>query len=176
MYDKTNQSLVDRQQVILRKNRDLFFNKIRADIAKIPTEMFHFSNVYSIAVMYRTTVDGEREIDEAWVLKFDLPIVNPSISQKIDPQLYIEAAELCNDIIAFRKERQELINFLKETTNKYSGSLQLRKIWPEALHRFLPAEPVKQPKSTRKKAKLTNPDPVTPGFISTRLTQNLLEG
>ena len=66
-------------------------------------------------------------------------------------------------------------NYLTKTTEKYTGSLQLRKVWEPSLHKYLPKEPVKvsRPKPAKK---VVTPDPTTPVFLKNRMTTNLLEG
>ena len=73
--------------------------------------------------------------------------------------------------LKLRKEKGELERYLYETTKNNTGSKQLKKVWPEHLHKYLPAEPVKIGKKV--KPVIQNPD--VPTFLKERLTTNLLE-
>ena len=81
-------------------------------------------------------------------------------------------------MLALRAEQQEQREYLDKTTQMYTGSLQLRKAWPEALHKYLPNEPVKPERKIRNAVTgklVKSPDPVVPESLKTRMTTNLLE-
>ena len=56
---------------------------------------------------------------------------------------------MCEEILKLNKEKADMSNYLADTTRRYKGSVQLRKIWPGSLHKYLPPEPVKIPKKSK---------------------------
>lgn len=193
MYSKTEQNLETRKTLIAQQNRDYYLEPLDHILAELPDEMLPQHKEYTVRIKYKqNTKDTEFALNELWTYRSEIPILNPHeqysatkysyqhapAESSLDPKLYAITAILCNEILALQVERDELSDFLHKTTQKYSGTLQLRKIWPESLHKYLPAEPAKTPR--KNKILKGNPiellDPVVPTFIPTRLTTNLLEG
>ena len=54
-------------------------------------------------------------------------------------------------------------------------SKQIRKMWPESLHKYLPAEPVPVKRQRNSKGKVVLPTITAPSQLKTRLVNNLLE-
>ena len=187
LYHKSENELQSRKTAIAKKSRELYLAPLKHLLDKLPTDMIAHDEEYRVRVKYTPNDDKtEIMIDEKWAYKSDQPIMNPKTFSKggsyystvpeniLDPRLQDSAAELCSDILALRIEKENMSSYLIETTTKYSGSLQLRKVWPETLHKYLPVEPVKvsRPKPAKK---VSVPDPRVPTTLKTRLTTNLLE-
>ena len=187
LYHKKEAELKERKTAIAKQSRELYLAPIQYLLDKLPEEMVSHTNEYVLRVKYTPNKDKtEIMIDEKWEYKSDQPIMNPKTFSKggsyystvpeniLDPRLQDSAAELCSDILALRIEKENMSSYLIETTTEYSGSLQLRKVWPETLHKYLPVEPVKvsRPKPAKK---VSVPDPRVPTTLKTRLTTNLLE-
>ena len=186
LYRKSEDELKKRKTAIAKKSRELYLEPIQYLLNQLPEEMVAHTNEYVLKVKYTPNEDKtEIMIDEKWEYKTDDPVINPKKYDKgshystipentLDPRLQDSAAELCRDILALRIEKENMSSYLVETTTKYTGSLQLRKVWPETLHKYLPAEPVKvsRPKPAKK---VSVPDPRVPTTLKTRLTTNLLE-
>tara|TARA_Y100001951_G_C11265909_1_gene255507 strand:+ start:188 stop:811 length:624 start_codon:yes stop_codon:yes gene_type:complete len=188
LYLTTEKELTKRRVAIAKQNREYYLKPVQHLLDQLPIEMVSHDTEYVLRIKYTPKTENIKEIvDERWEYKTDKPVINPqsytsshsysrSPENTLDPRLYDVTAKLCNDIIAVRTEKEELEQFLSTTTNKYKGSLQLRKIWPESLHKYLPTEPIKIPKQSRSKVKNTTVDPAIPTSLNTRLTTNLLEG
>ncbi len=186
LYRKSEDELKKRKTAIAKKSRELYLEPIQYLLNQLPEEMVAHTNEYVLKVKYTPNEDKtEIMIDEKWEYKTDDAVINPKKYDKgshystipentLDPRLQDSAAELCRDILALRIEKENMSSYLVETTTKYTGSLQLRKVWPETLHKYLPAEPVKvsRPKPAKK---VSVPDPRVPTTLKTRLTTNLLE-
>ena len=189
LYKKSEDELKKRKTAIAKKSRELYLEPIQHLLDQLPEEMVCHDKEYFLRVKY-TPNDDKTEImvDEKWEYKTDTNIINPQHSTKggsyysntpenaLDHRLQGSAAELCKDILALRIEKQKMSSYLIETTKMYTGSLQLRKVWEPALHKYLPKEPVKVKRSkpigsNGKKV----PDPTTPIFLKNRMTTNLLE-
>jgi len=187
LYRKSEDELKKRKTAIAKKSRELYLEPIQHLLDQLPIEMISHSEEYCLKVKY-TPTDNKTEIviDERWEYKAKDPIMNPKThtrggsyysnvpESKLDPRLQANAAELCEDILTLRIEKQKMSTYLIETTTRYTGSLQLRKVWPDNLHKYLPAEPIKISKKSAKKNSV--PDPIVPETLKTRLTTNLLEG
>ncbi len=187
LYQKSEDKLKERKVAIAKKSRELYLEPIQHLLDQLPIEMVCHDKEYYLRVKYTPNADKtEIMVDEKWEYKTDQNIINPQSNTKggsyysntpentLDPRLQKCAAELCSDILALRIEKEKMNSYLVETTTKYTGSLQLRKVWPETLHKYLPAEPVKIKKPKLAKNVIA-PDPRVPTTLKTRLTTNLLE-
>jgi len=190
LYNKKERELEDRQIAIAKQSREYYLAPIQYLIDQLPVEMISHDRDYQLRIKYTPNEDkSDISVDEKWVYKAETPIINPvdansrgSYNQTpenvLDPRLHAITAELCKDMLALRAEKEEQKQYLDKTTQMYTGSLQLRKVWPEALHKYLPAEPAKRERKIRNAitGKLVkNPDPVVPESLKTRMTTNLLE-
>ena len=65
--------------------------------------------------------------------------------------------------------------FISNTFEVTTGSKQIRQMWPESLHEYLPKEPepVKRQRNSKNKEDL--PIITAPSQLNTRLVNNLLE-
>ena len=188
LYNKKEQELEVRKTAIAKQSRKLYLEPLQYLLAQLPAEMVCHDKEYCLRVKYTPNKDKtEIMVDEKWRYKTDINMMNPQSNTKggsyysstpentLDPRLESSASELCSDILALRIEKQKMNDYLKATVTKYTGSLQLRKVWESSLHKYLPKEPVKvsRPKSAKK---IVTPDPTTPIFLKNRMTTNLLEG
>ena len=189
IYDTLELELKKRKTRIAQQNRDFWLKPLLHLLDQLPKEMVTRCREYYVRVKYTPTNSDllgtdadQRGIDEKWEYKSDTPIVNPigddqsygyssASENELHPELETVAYQLCDDILKLRKEKTELQRYLHETTQNQSGSLQLRKIWPEPFLKYLPAEPIK----VGKKAKPAIQNPDAPTFLKDRLTTNLLE-
>ena len=187
LYGKQEEKLNKQKLIIAEKNREYFIEPLIPFIEKLPIALFRRELTHQTIIKYKLDKkDPKAGICHIWEYKckdkfnyINLPTiyarvdsenenVNREYVSNLDSRLYDETAKLCEEIITLRAERRKMKKYLDETTTKYSGSKQLRKIWPHTLHKYLPAEVLK---STPKKIEIEQPD-----FINTRLTNNLLEG
>jgi len=188
LYSKKEEELEVRKTAIAKQSRELYLEPLQYLLDQLPAEMVCHDKEYCLRVKYTPNEDKtEIMVDEKWGYKTDINMMNPQSNTKggsyysstpentLDPRLESNASELCSDILALRIEKQKMSDYLKATVTKYTGSLQLRKVWPETLHKYLPAEPVKTPRQKKEKISY-EPDPTVPTTLKTRLTTNLLEG
>ena len=187
LYHKREAELEVRKTVIARKNRELQLAPIQYLLDQLPTTMISHADEYVVRIRYTREEDKTNVlVDEKWDYKTDTPVINPqkvsnshyqnTPDNDLKEELKEEADKLCEDIIELKTEKEEMSVYLKTTTEKYTGSLQLRKAWKNepALLKYLPAEPVKvlRPKPAKK---VVVPDLEVPKFLKTRMTTNLLE-
>jgi len=187
LYQKSEDKLKERKTAIAKRNRELYLEPIQYLLDQLPAEMVCHDREYCLRIKYTPNKDKtEILVDEKWEYKADTNIVNPQAYSKgssyysstpentLHKSLYEITSELCKDILALRIEKQKMSDYLIDTTTKYTGSLQLRKVWEPSLHKYLPKEPVKvsRPKPAKK---IAIPDPTTPIFLKDRMTTNLLE-
>ena len=64
-------------------------------------------------------------------------------------------------------------NFISSSFERTTGSKQIREMWPESLHKYLPKEPER--KKREKVSKEDLPIITAPSQLQTRLVNNLLE-
>ena len=66
-------------------------------------------------------------------------------------------------------------NFISQSFDRTTGSKQIRKMWPESLHKYLPKEPEPVKRTRNPKDKEDLPTITAPSQLNTRLVNNLLE-
>ena len=186
LYKAAETKLTKRRIDIAKQNREHFLAPFNQLLDQVPVELLARSTEYTVRIKYTPKPEsGSSEstgIDEKWTYKTEKAITNPlkfsshgysdPLENTLDIRLQDVTDKLCNDILTLRKEKEELSRFLHQTTGNNKGSKQLRKIWPESLHKYLPAEPVKIPKNKTTETKI---DPAIPSSLNIRLTNNLLE-
>ena len=183
IYKTLEEAIKKRKIRLVQQNRDFWLKPFLHLLDQLPKEMVTRCKEYYVNIKYTPTgLDlTEKGINERWEYRSDTPIVNPidgsstgyayAAENELNPELQTVAYQLCDDILKLRKEKGELERYLYETTKNNTGSKQLKKVWPEHLHKYLPAEPVKIGKKV--KPVIQNPD--VPTFLKERLTTNLLE-
>ncbi len=194
LYKKAEDEFSERRTEIARQNRDYYLAPLLPILEQLPLEMVGHHMEYKVQVKYGLDPHtGNFALDEVWVYRSTGGcVINPRIVDstrstweieaahltKLDSRLYAEAHILIMEILAIQKEKAEMNHLLYTTTKQYSGSLQLRKVWPNSLHKYLPAEPPKATKAPRSTAVLAPKQPTTaviPTSLNNRLTTNLLE-
>lgn len=188
LYEKPESDLTARKIRIAQQNREFFIEPLMSTLSALPDEMISHNNEYILKINYGNDPEENKRVKENWVYRSDKPIINPrrldgntynsSPEQELDKRLYEDAEILCKDILHLRAMKKEQSDYLVQTMDRESGSLQLRKTWPEYLHKYLPPEPVKVPRKTKGTGtkKVEEDKPVVPDSFQTRLTENLLEG
>jgi len=206
LYSKKEEKLQERRTEIARKNRDLFIEPFMSTMSALPDELISHAKEYKVSIKYTASTDFKSnypsvsfvsddtdrntvDITESWLYKSDDFIINPiTVNQNrgyysdvpenpLDDQLKDEADKLCQDILKLQMIKNEMTTYLDETTKRYTGSLQLRKVWPESLHKYLPKEPPKKVYTKMvKNKKVPIDDPVVPDTLNDQFTENLLEG
>ena len=182
LYGTKQKRLEERKVALARQNRDLWLEKYAPIIAQLPPEMITRHKDYQVDIDYTSPNSEYKKLEETWTYSVDDPIINPvdannsssylyPVQSPLHSRLEDAAHQLCEDILALKKEKDAMEEYLRETTEKNKGSLLLKKVWPEVFHKYLPTEPVRIPRKT--KPKVENPD--VPDFLKVRLTTNLLE-
>jgi hypothetical protein len=182
LYGSKEKKLEERKTNIAQQNRDLWLEKYQSLLAQLPKEMITRHKDYQLDIDYTSPNPEYEKLEETWMYSVDDAIVNPVDGNNSSSYLYATqsplhskletiAHQLCEDILLLKKEKNAMEDYLRKTTGSNKGSLQLKKIWPEVFHKYLPAEPIRIPRKT--KPKVVNPD--VPDFLKVRLTTNLLE-
>jgi hypothetical protein len=202
LYKRRSDEIEKRKIEIAKQNREYLLEPFQKVIDNLPLDLVAHSYEYMINVKYHPqqnpmfiqnvkelSVPENSTVSEYWIYKSKNKIINPvepkgstnnyytqSPEQPLDPRLHSEAEKLCQDILTLRKERAESETYLVQTTQANQGSIKLRGVWPAWMHKFLPPEPTKLPKKSKKTAKVVVDTPEIPEHIEMQLTENLLEG
>jgi len=190
LYDTPTEALKVRRTQIAERNRNYYMEPYLMLMGQLPDDLIAKERKFVVKIRYNVdAIDKTKSLKEEWTYISDKPLPNPvngsggyystnPVSQPLDCRLIKDAATLSEDILSFNSEYSDLNEYITDTFAKWSGTVQLRKIWPASLHKYLPAEPPKKPKALSiPKIKKETPEMVeAPATLNTRLTTNLLEG
>ena len=189
LYGKQETKLNGQRKEIAKQNRELLLKEFKVHIDSIPTQLFHIGRTYQLFINYKPLSDPDTfALSETWEVDIPDQSITPRYSYNmgltkcipptnLNPKLFKVTSLLCEEIIALNEEKATMQEFLNMTTTRYTGTLQLRKIWPKSLHKYLPPEPIKQAKLNKQKKKTVEAIiPAPPEKLKERLTTNLLEG
>lgn len=189
LYSKSEATLKDREEDIAKRNRIYELEPYQEVLDSLPVELVAHARMYQVQIKYKPEQNDPdiHAIDEKWghyyekdVMAFVSPNGNnygttTGITGKLDYRLYTDAAALAEELIELRAAKKELRDYLDSTLEKWSGPKQLRTVWPESLHKYIPVIKARTPKS--KKDKPSSPTAAeAPASLGIRLTTNLLEG
>jgi hypothetical protein len=170
--DKIN----NKKEVFLRKNLALEYAPYTEYIAKIPDHLLNYGYKYSVKVIYKKD-DPINRYSQTWSVSLKDSEAAP-ITEKdyiVYPSLYTEVAAIIEREQEIKKEKGEMDAFISNTFSVTTGSKQIRRMWPESLHKYLPAEPILVKRQKNSKGKLVLPTITAPSQLKTRLVNNLLE-
>ena len=164
------------KEVFLRKNLALEYAPYTEYLAKIPDHFLNCEYKYSVKVIYKKK-DPVNSYDQTWSVTLKNNDKAPTSGKEyiVYPSLYTEVAAIIEREQEIKKEREEMDAFIENTFDVTTGSKQIRLMWPESLHKYLPAEPVLVKRQKNSKGKLVLPTITAPSQLKTRLVNNLLE-
>jgi len=166
----------DEKKVFLRKNLALEYAPYTEYIAKIPDHLLNYGYKYSVKVIYKKN-DPINRYSQTWEVSLKDSEAAPITDKKyiVHPSLYTEVAAIIEREQEIKKEKREMDIFISDTFDMTAGSKQIRRMWPESLHKYLPAEPVPVKRQKNSQGKLVLPTITAPSQLKTRLVNNLLE-
>ena len=169
------------KEVFLRKNLALEYAPYKEYIAKIPDHFLNYgygsyNHKYLVKVVYKKD-DPINSYKQTWEISLKDNEIAPVSNKKYDvhPNLYAEVADIIKREQEINKEKREMDIFISDTFEVTTGSKQIRKMWPESLHKYLPAEPIPIKRQKNSKGKVVLPTVTAPSQLKTRLVNNLLE-
>jgi len=178
LYGSHFSKLDEEKEAFLKKNLALEFAPYTEYIAKIPDHLLNVGYRYSVRVTYKKN-DPTDSYKDDWGISFTPDEAVPrQISGKyytVHPSLYAEVASIIEKEQVIKKEKKEMENFIDNTFSITTGSKQIRRMWPESLHKYLPTEPVLVKRQRDSKGKIVLPTVTAPSQLQTRLVNNLLE-
>ena len=164
------------KEVFLRKNLALEYAPYTEYVAKIPDHLLNYGYKYSVKVLYKKD-DPIHRYRQTWSVSLKDNEATP-ITEKdyiVYPSLYTEVASIIEREQEIKKEKREMEIFISDTFEVTTGSKQIRRMWPESLHKYLPAEPIPVKRQKNSHGKLILPTIIAPSQLKTRLVNNLLE-
>ena len=166
----------DEKEIFLRKNLALEYAPYTEYITKIPDHLLNYGYKYSVKIIYKKD-DPINRYNETWEVSLKDTEVAPITSKNytVYPSLYSEVAGIIEREQEIKKEKREMDIFITNTFDITAGSKQIRKMWPESLHKYLPAEPIPVKRQKNSQGKLVLPTITAPSQLKTRLVNNLLE-
>ena len=164
------------KEVFLRKNLALEYAPYTEYITKIPDHLLNYGYKYSVKIIYKKD-DPINRYNETWEVSLKDTEVAPITSKNytVYPSLYSEVAGIIEREQEIKKEKREMDIFISNTFEVTTGSKQIRKMWPESLHKYLPTEPIPVKRQKNSQGKLVLPTITAPSQLNTRLVNNLLE-
>ena len=176
LYGTHLKKINDDKEVFLRKNLALEYAPYKEYIAKIPDHLLNYGYRYLVRVVYKKD-DPINSYNQTWEVSLNDNETAPISDKKytVHPSLYAEVADIIEREQEIKKEREEMDNFISRTFDRTTGSKQIRQMWPESLHKYLPYEPVPVKRQRNSKDKADLPIITAPSQLNTRLVNNLLE-
>ena len=176
LYGTHLDKISDEKEVFLRKNLALEYAPYTEYIAKIPDHLLNYGYKYSVKIIYKKD-DPINRYNETWEVSLKDTEVAPITDKKytVYPSLYTEVADIIEREQEIKKEKREMDIFISNTFEVTTGSKQIRKMWPESLHKYLPTEPIPVKRQKNSQGKLVLPTITAPSQLKTRLVNNLLE-
>ena len=164
------------KEVFLRKNLALEYDPYTEYIAKIPKHFLNHEYRYSVNINYKKD-DPINHYIKIWSVTMSTGERAPvqGNDYTVYPSLYAEVAGIIDREQEILKEKSEMNIFVEKTFSVTTGSKQIRLMWPESLHKYLPAEPIAVKREKNSKGKLVLPTVTAPSQLQTRLVNNLLE-
>ena len=179
LYGAHFKKLSEKKENFLRKNLALEYAAYKEHLAKIPDHLLNYgygcySHKYAVKVVYKKN-DPTNSYNETWEVSLKDNEEAPTSNNKysVHPSLYAEVADIIEREQEIKKEKKEMDKFLSNTFDRTTGSKQIRELWPESLHKYLPKEPER--KKREKVSKEHLPIITAPSELKTRLVNNLLE-
>ena len=176
LYGTHLDKIDDEKEIFLRKNLALEYTPYTEYITKIPNHLLNYGYKYSVKVIYKKD-DPINRYNKTWEVSLKDTEVAPITSKNytVYPSLYSEVADIIEREQEIKKEKREMDIFITNTFDITAGSKQIRRMWPESLHKYLPAEPVPVKRQKNSQGKLVLPTITAPSQLKTRLVNNLLE-
>ena len=164
------------KEVFLRKNLALEYAPYTEYIAKIPDHFLNCEYRYSVKITYKKD-DPINHYSQTWSVTMSTGERAPvqGNDYTVYPILYAEVADIIDREQEILKEKKEMNSFIENTFSVTTGSKQIRLMWPESLHKYLPAEPTPVKRERNSKGKFVLPTITAPSQLQTRLVNNLLE-
>ena len=181
LYGTHLKKISNEKEVLLRKNLALEYAPYKEYLAKIPDHFLNYgygsyNHKYLVKVVYKKD-DPINSYKQTWEISLKDNEIAPVSNKKYDvhPNLYAEVADIIEREQEIRKEKHEMDMFISNTFDRTTGSKQIRQMWPESLHKYLPKEPdpIKRKRNSKDKDDL--PTITAPSQLNTRLVNNLLE-
>ena len=176
LYGTHLKKINDDKEVFLRKNLALEYAPYKEYIAKIPDHLLNYGYRYLVRVVYKKD-DPINNYNQTWEVSLNDNETAPISDKKytVHPSLYAEVADIIEREQEIKKEKREMDIFISDTFDMTAGSKQIRRMWPESLHKYLPAEPVPVKRQKNSQGKVVLPTITAPSQLNTRLVNNLLE-
>ncbi len=173
MYDKPIKTIDKEQEDLVYKNYLLWVAPYQDIVDKLPNYMIcRDKQVYM-------TVD--QNVEWSYYHTEDLIITvkgngwnSRSQPVPVEDSLLEEVLALLTKEKELLSERNELMDYVNESMDKLRTTVRLRKAWPEALQKYIPAEPVRAARKSKEEQEELFTAPTD--AIKQRMTENLLEG
>jgi hypothetical protein len=172
MYAKAFKELDKKQENLVYDNYLIWVQPYIAIAEQLPTDMVCRDKQLKLRVDEHVTWQYYHTSDLLNITKgtgWNSSVQTMSLEKEVES----EAIELLNQEKALRKEQNELIDYVNESMDKLGTTVRLRKTWPQALQKYIPAEPVRAKRKSKEEQEELFDAPTD--AIKLRMTQNLLE-
>lgn len=186
LFDKRSDEISERKSKLAEENYHLQMKEYLPILNQLPKELLAHSKVYSVDIKYQSP-NGDNygknnhvDIDEVWEYRNKDPMCtfvttqnyySSYSTQKLLPKLRAKAAEICEDWLKYKKEKEEMRKYLETVLDKVVTTNQLREIFPSSLHKYIPESPKKDRKRNIKEEIAID----APKELNRLLTEKLIE-
>ncbi len=173
MYDKPIKAIDKEQSDLVYTNYLLWVAPYQAIADQLPKAMVSRDKHISMTVSAHVKWDYYHTTELLTTLN-GTGWNTSSVPIPIDDSLLNEVMVLLKKDKDLLTERNELMDYVNESMDKLRTTVKLRKAWPQALQKYIPAEPVRAAKKSKEEQEELFTAPTD--AIKQRMTENLLEG
>ena len=187
LYEKIENTFGKLKEDFLIENYQLYIKPyITLLTHTMPSEFLWKGREIQTKIVGHLNINSERvEYNTFWDTYLDSPQILPPPANiygpatiPLMPEMCIKLQLLYKEIITLEEEKSTLVHYLNKTLRENQGSVKLRKVWPECLHKYLP-DASNTRRIKKKNSKIVEDTPTLNNItdvLSRRMTTNLLEG
>jgi len=176
IYQARINKLLTTKEEYIRKNHELYLESINHLLKDVPENLLVKGTSLKMSFTY-----NEQTIN--WYATTEKPVICPLKLERynntpmdipMDSSLENSVIPLYEELLDLSSKKDQFEKYLEKVFDTYSGPVQLKKVLPEYLHKYIPLPVARKPrKPIAAKSELA--EIKVPDFVKEQLVENLLE-
>lgn len=176
IYETAINKLSAQKSEIVKKNHEMYLDNINPFIINVPNSILVKGNRLAMEIT------NSLNATEVWNAHVDKEVITPGtvndygvrpIPVSAYPVFQEQIIEIDKEYKDLSEKKEKFDDYLEKVFAAYSGPVQLRKVLPEYLHKYIPVSPPR--KARAKQVKPEKPNITAPDFVKEQLVENMLE-